>query len=134
MSTYTDRAVENHHKGCNCAQAVACAFSDKVGYDEETLFKMAEGFGAGMGNRKCACGAISGAIILAGLVSSSGSVENVTKRNTYKLSAQIVDIFEENCKALTCGEIKGIETGTPIVSCDECIIVAAEAAEKILFN
>ena len=134
MSVYTDRAVENHHKGCNCAQAVACAFADKVGYDEETLFKMTEGFGAGMGNRKCACGAISGAILLAGLVSSSGTVENVTKRNTYKLSAQIVDMFEEKCKAITCEDIKGTITGTPLCSCDECIRVAAEIAENILFN
>ena len=30
-----EKAVENHKKGYNCAQAVACVFADKLGYSED---------------------------------------------------------------------------------------------------
>lgn len=39
-------AEEKHHSGYNCAQAVLCSYSDKLGIDEETLFRLSEGFGA----------------------------------------------------------------------------------------
>lgn len=48
MSIKTDKAAQNHQKGYNCAQAVACAFSEEMGIDESTIFKMMEGHGLGM--------------------------------------------------------------------------------------
>ena len=36
-------AEEKHHNGYNCAQAVLCSYSDKLGIDEETLFRLSEG-------------------------------------------------------------------------------------------
>ena len=44
-----DRAIACHNKGYNCAQSVAFAFLDKVDIDPETLFKVTEGLGLGMG-------------------------------------------------------------------------------------
>lgn len=35
--------------GYNCAQAVACAFAEEAGVDKATVFRIAEGFGSGMG-------------------------------------------------------------------------------------
>lgn len=46
MESRVEKTIELHRKGYNCAQAVACAYCDLVGVDEETMFKMAEGFGA----------------------------------------------------------------------------------------
>ena len=134
MSKYLEKAFELHNKGYNCAQAVLCAFADKTGIDEVTLYKISEGLGAGMGNRKKTCGALTGAVALCGLVSSSGGVDNSTKSGTYKTTAKIVDEFENDCGAFICSEIKGSDTGTPTASCDDCIKAAVEAAEKILFN
>ena len=37
MSTRADEAVNRKHCGHNCSQAVACAFCDYTGLDEETL-------------------------------------------------------------------------------------------------
>ena len=31
MSIKTDKAAQNHQKGYNCAQAVACAFAEEAG-------------------------------------------------------------------------------------------------------
>ncbi len=133
MTNYVEKALANHAKGYNCAQSVVCAFTDKVGIDEGVLFKMAEGFGFGMGNMKNTCGALSGAVMLAGIVNSSGSSDNITKASTYKLASAISNEFYNNCSAFVCADIKGIETGKPIVSCNDCIKYAVCAAEKILF-
>lgn len=134
MSKYVEKALENHAKGYNCAQAVLCAFCDKVDVDEKLLHKISEGLGAGMGNRKNTCGALSGAVMLCGLVNGSGDQTKSTKSETYKLAGEIVNEFEYKCGALMCSDIKGIETGSPTVSCDECIKKAVEIAERILFK
>ena len=70
MSIKTDKAAQNHQKGYNCAQAVACAFAEETGIPEEILFAACEGFGLGMGGMAATCGAVSGAVMLAGLKNS----------------------------------------------------------------
>ena len=35
MADEVRKALENHKKGYNCAQAVACAFSEQLGMDEK---------------------------------------------------------------------------------------------------
>ena len=60
------RAVENHKKGYNCAQAVLCAFSDITDLTEDQLFRLSEAFGGGMGGTKGVCGAVSAMVFLAG--------------------------------------------------------------------
>ena len=49
--------------GYNCAQAVACAFAEEAGADEAMIFRMAEGFGSGMGTMQGVCGALVGAVM-----------------------------------------------------------------------
>lgn len=49
MDTRVEKTIERHKKGYNCAQAVACTYCDLVGVDEETMFKMTEALGLGMG-------------------------------------------------------------------------------------
>ena len=44
-SEKVQQAIINHHKGYNCAQAVACAFAEELGIDmerAETLFAKAD--------------------------------------------------------------------------------------------
>ena len=60
-----DQASAKHRNGFNCCQSVACVFADEVGIDESLLYKMGEGFGAGMGTTQGVCGALSGAAMLA---------------------------------------------------------------------
>lgn len=134
MSKYIEKALECHSKGYNCAQAVLCAFADKTELDEKTLYKLTEGLGAGMGNRKNTCGALSGAVVLCGLLKSSGDFAVPTKAETYKLAGQLVNEFERRCGAFVCSDIKGLNTGTPTASCDDCIKGAVEAVEKILLG
>lgn len=133
MSKYTEKALENHKNGMNCAQAVACAFAEEMGMDENVLFQMAEGFGAGMGGMEATCGAVSGAVLLTGIKCSSANVQNpVTKGSTYKLSKEIIQQFKEKNESVICKELKGVESRKVLRSCQGCIEDAAAIAEKVL--
>jgi C_GCAxxG_C_C family probable redox protein len=126
-----EKAIELHNAGYNCCQAVACAFAEKIGIDEETLFKAGEGFGLGMGAMACTCGAVSGAVMLAGL-KNSGGLNQRTKMATYKLAAKIVDEFKAKNQSVICREIKGVDTGKVLRSCSGCIEDAVKIAQEVL--
>ena len=66
MESRVKETIVRHDKGYNCAQAVACTYCDLFGYKEEDVFRMTEGFGLGMGCMAGTCGALSGAVLLAG--------------------------------------------------------------------
>ena len=122
MSSRVEKALENHGKGYNCCQAVACAYADLVGVDENLIFAAGEGFGAGMGGMQCTCGAVSGACMVAGLLKSSRNTkEPVTKGATYRVSREIVQKFGEKNGSVVCKDLKGIGTGKVLRSCDGCI-------------
>ena len=58
MTNAAKKAVENHKKGYNCAQAVACTFCEQLGKNEHEVFEIMEAFGFGMGTMGT-CGAVS---------------------------------------------------------------------------
>ena len=133
MSDRIAKALENHDKSYNCCQSVAGAFCDLVGVDEETMFKAGEAFGLGMGGMNGTCGAIAGAVLLAGFKNSSANLEKPdSKGATYKLSAAIVKEFLEKNGAIACRDLKGVDSGNVLRSCPGCIEDAARIAEKIL--
>jgi len=124
------QAARLHKQGYNCAQAVVCAYCDLFGIDEKTAFMLSEGFGAGMGSMKGTCGAVSGLIMLLGLKNSSGNCENLTKAATYKLVKEASSKFEEKNGTLICSELKGINNGVVLRSCDGCIEDACAIFEE----
>ncbi|MCC8139190.1 MAG: C-GCAxxG-C-C family protein [Lachnospiraceae bacterium] len=135
MESRINKTIERHDKGYNCAQAVACTYCDLLGYDEDTVFRMTEGFGAGMGGMEATCGALSGAVLLAGLKGSGGAeCSPRTKGSTYKVSKEMTKRFHETAGALVCRELKGIGSDRPAYPCEECIKTAARIAEELLFS
>ena len=69
MSEFNKRAEELRNitdVHYNCAQAVLMPFADKIGIDEEKLFKITSNFGSGM-KRGATCGAISAGLMVLGL-------------------------------------------------------------------
>ena len=137
MESRIKKTIELHDKGYNCAQAVACAYCDLVGVDEKTALCATEAFGAGMGGLQATCGAVSGAVFLAGMKNADGNVDAPkSKGATYKLSKSIVEAFQKKNGTIICKELKAInpETGCATRSCDGCIMDAAAIAEVILFS
>ena len=132
MSERTTKALENHKKGYNCAQAVACAYCDLFGVEEKEAFKMAEAFGFGMGTMGT-CGAVSAMAMLAGMKCSDGNLQKpASKKTCYKTMQEMTKQFQDKNKSLICREIKGVDTGEILRSCDGCIEDAAKIVEKIL--
>lgn len=126
--TRCERAVENHKRGCNCAQAVVCAFSDKIGMDEDLLFRLSEAFGGGMGGTQNICGAVSGMVFAAGALRSAGidSLPDTNKKDSYAFAAGLMKTFEERVGSIICGEIKS----RCLRTCDGCIEDAVEILEE----
>lgn len=125
-------AEEKHHNGYNCAQAVLCSYSEDLGMEESVLFKIAEGFGAGMADMQGTCGAVTGMYMIAGLVNSGGGIDKgMTKGHTYQTVKALTEAFRAKNGSHVCKELKGIETGEVLRSCDGCIGDAVRIAEHL---
>ena len=109
-----DKAAELKATGqCNCTQSVLKVFEDVLPVDDETLMKMSAGFAAGMGGMQSTCGALIGAVMVAGILSDG----NATAGHSRKMVAD----FEKNCGATVCKDLKGLDTGKPLCECPECV-------------
>lgn len=120
-----EQAVAYKHKDCNCAQAVLLVFAEELGKSEEELRALGSGFGMGMGCTEATCGALCGASIVMGLCNNSG-------KPTTAIMREILHEFQEKAGATICKDLKGIETGRMLCSCDDCVRYAVRAAEKHL--
>lgn len=132
----TIEALVLHKKKYNCAQAVLLPFAEELGLDRKTAMMISEGFGAGMGGYKLKtgpCGALSAAIMVAGLKNSTGNLETPdSKLSTYALCNEITEAFKNEIGSCCCYEIKGNGSGKPLKTCDECIMAGAKLAERIV--
>ena len=134
METRKEEAARKKRSGLNCAQAVACTYCDYAGIDEETMANITQAFGAGMGTMEGTCGAISGACAVIGMVNSKNGRSQNSKAKTMKDTREIVNAFLNQNKSITCKDLKGIETGVVLRSCEDCVRDAAELLEKTLEN
>lgn len=146
MTTFSDKACENFLNGCNCAQSVLCAFSDKIGMDEKTLMRLGSSFGGGMGRLREVCGAVSAMFMIAGLLKGYDIAGNdIGKTRHYQLVQELAKKFKEKHETIICRELLGLdEADNPIPSkrtpeyyesrpCESFIRTAAEIIEtKIL--
>ena len=127
-----DLALAYHKKGYNCAQAVACAFAEETGMDPQEIFKSMEAFGFGMGTMGT-CGAISGMVSIVGMKESDGNLEKpATKKNSYRVSKELIRRFNEKNGSVICRELKGVDTKKVLRSCNGCIEDAVELTAAYL--
>ena len=125
-------ALNNHKKGYNCSQSVACAFCDLVGVDEDTMFRMMEAYGYGMGNAEGTCGAMSGAIAVLGMKNSTGCEKIGSKKDSYAKAKVMMEKFAEKNSSVVCKELKGLTGGPVLRTCDGCIEDAARLVAEYL--
>lgn len=111
-------------KEMNCCQAVLVAFADEAGRSEEDLLRLGSGFGSGMGTMEGTCGALVGAIMVSSLLSETGAA--------MAASRAIMPRFKELCGATICRDLKGIDTGKVLCSCENCVRNAVRAAGESL--
>lgn len=134
MKSRVYSAIENHKKGYNCCQAVVCAYSDLVGMNEETAFKLSEIFGTGIAGMAETCGSVCAMMIIASLKNSDGKLENSrTKVETYKLGRMLAEKFKEMNTSIVCKELRGDIGKEKLRSCRGCVIDASILIEKYIF-
>lgn len=70
--------------------------------------------------------------MIAGALGSSGAIEKgMTKGRTYQTVKGLTAAFDEKNGSHICKELKGIETGKVLRSCDGCIEDAVRIAERL---
>lgn len=128
-------AIKRHKSGYNCSQAVVCTYCDLLGVDEETAFKFAEGYGAGISALQETCGCVSAMIMLAGLKNSDCNLENhKSNPSTYAVGKDLAMKFKDKNSTIVCRELKGIGTDTGVIrTCPGCVEDAAKIVEEKLF-
>lgn len=120
-----EQAAERKRSGFNCCQSVLLTYADRIGLPEETLAKLASGFAGGGGTRQGVCGALNGAVMVLSLL-------NDGSRPPMKVAKEAQLAFREKTGAILCKDIKGIDTGVELSSCEDCVRNAAEIVERML--
>jgi len=99
-------AAELFLKGYNCSQSVVMAFSDVLGLEQDFCAKMASSFGGGMGRLREVCGAVSGMLMVAGLLYGYDTYDDdVRKKAHYTLVQELAGQFREKAGSIVCREI-----------------------------
>lgn len=130
-----DKAVQLFKEGkYNCCQAVVCAYCDEQGMDDKEIFKLAEGFGGGMGGMQETCGALTGAFMSIGMIGSAGDKANprATKQDTYQAVRDVAEEFVNCNGSMYCRDLKRMVDGKQVVSCQQCVETAAEIVERAI--
>lgn len=141
-------AKELFENGCNCCQAVFCAFEEKTGLPHDTAMRLSAGFGGGMGRMREVCGAVSGMImVLSDAYASTDPNDHEKKKELYALIQKAAGEFREENGSIVCRELLGLAEKTSDPSpekrtetyykkrpCSELVFCAAKIAEKYLNN
>ena len=100
-------AAELFVNGHNCAQAIAVAFCDVTGMEPSLAAKMASSFGGGMGRMREVCGAVSGMLLVAGLLYGydDPGAKDAHKKAHYQLVQELAGQFREVAGSIICREI-----------------------------
>ena len=100
------KAAELFLGGYNCAQSVAVAFCDVTGLEEKFAARMSSSFGGGMGRMREVCGAVSGMLMVLGLLYGYDTPgDDVSKKRLYTDIQALAGKFREEVGSIVCREI-----------------------------
>jgi len=92
--------------GYNCSQAVVISFADLFPNEKENLLKIASPFGGGYSRMRETCGAVSGMLIVLGLLEGYSTNETGDKKAIlYENTQELLRFFENQYGSLTCREL-----------------------------
>ncbi len=104
---HSSKAAELFLSGSNCSQAVVLAFSDLTGLEDHTAAKVSSAFGGGMGRMREVCGAVSGMLMVLGLLYGydDPGEKDCNKKALYRDVQGLAAQFREECGSIICREI-----------------------------
>lgn len=108
------RAAELFLQGYNCSQSVVVAFCDVTGLTPRNAARLSSSFGGGMGRMREVCGAVSGMLLVAGLLWGYGTPgDDSSKAEHYRLVQKLAGKFRESTGSLVCRELLGNPPSDP---------------------
>ena len=116
------RTEETWGNGLNCAEVIVKSFSElgaTDGIELDLLLTLASGFGSGIGNKQCDCGALTAAVMVLNII-AAGRIQK--KKELYKLTGGFAERFNKEFGNIRCETLKQ-ESG---VSCKEITIRTAQ--------
>jgi len=132
MSAYKEKSAELFEEGYSCSEAVvrAAAESGILNQDIDTgvLNALASSFSGGMGGSGCACGAVTGAQIILGLILGRKERNSDTYK-IRKLSGKLMERFKEKRKAVCCRVLTSQFQGKPAERRNYCQGIVTDAVE-----
>ena len=119
MSTETvtearNKAGNYFKEGYNCAEAIFLTFREILAPEmDPATVKMMTGFGGGVGQAGCMCGALAGAIASLNMVAGRKTIKE-SREESYSLSKEFHDRFVDHygvtcCRALNSHEFESRE-------------------------
>lgn len=138
------RAAEYFLAGHNCAQSVTMAFADLIGMDEKAAARLSSPFGGGMGRMREVCGAVSGMLMVLGILYGYDTPnDDVAKGELYSQVQQLAGSFREQVGTIICGQILDNPPSDPNPTprteayykerpCARMVMIAAEIMEAFI--
>ena len=141
-----DKAKQLFEGGCNCAQAVFCAFLDETELTMEEALRLSAGFGGGMGRLREVCGAVSGmTMVLSNKFACTDPKNTKAKAELYAIIQKAAGDFKNENGSIICRELLGLseKSSAPVPEertaeyykkrpCAELVYIAAQIAEKYI--
>lgn len=93
-------------EGFNCAQSVLYSYAQELKIEKDMALRIATGFGGGMGRKQEVCGAVSGGIMVLGLIYGRGENDDRKKQDeTYAKVRELIDAFKKEYGTICCREL-----------------------------
>jgi C_GCAxxG_C_C family probable redox protein len=103
-------AIVNFKDGFNCAQSVFSAFSKDILPNEELAYKIASGFGAGIGRQGEVCGVVTGSVMAIGLRFGTNNLADSAKKEVnYQIVNEFIAEFKNRNSYIDCSSLLNIE-------------------------
>lgn len=130
------RAEELFHYGYNCAQAVVLAYEDILGVEKGILAKLSAPFGGGIGRLREVCGAVSGGVMVLGMLTGLDTLVPEDKNRLYALERRFAEQFQARAGSYICRELiemhpHGDTHNSKKPACKELVGMAVEIIEEI---
>lgn len=112
-----------------CSEAVVKTLIDAFQLDvPEDVIKMASGFPVGMGGMGCTCGALTGGILVLGMIYGRKEAKDPSVNKAMEMSARLYQVFCQRHKVSCCKVLtRGMEKGSP-EHMEQCISFTGEMA------
>ncbi len=109
-----DNAVSLFSQGFTCSQAVLLAYASRFGLDAALAARLASPFGGGIARQGRVCGAVAGAVMVAGLEAGNATVDQKEmKEAMYVKVRDLMARFAEAHGSTECRLLTGFDMATP---------------------